>query len=371
MPPSRPALALRRALHPLYRRLEREVHPLRYLFAEITRRCNLNCLHCGSDCGREPISRELTADQWRDFFAYLAANFARPRPLVVITGGEPLCHPQLNRIVLSLANNRLAWGLVTNGWRLTPEALDSLLALGLTSITISLDGLAEAHDWLRGRQGSFERALAAITLAAQRRPTLFDVVTCVNPRNLAELPAVMALLRERGVRQWRLFLIFPKGRARENPALMMDDDQLRQLFAWIGRTRKSLQGEDFALDFSCEGYFPRKIDHAIRAEPYFCRAGICIGSVLADGSIGACPNLSPGLVQGNIRADDFKTVWNDRFQPFRDRSWMRQGPCAGCRAFSRCQGNSLHLWDHDQNRPVRCFARLFFEGPVGEKPPPA
>jgi len=351
-------LFLRRLIHPLYRRLETDVRPLRYLFAEITQRCNLACLHCGSDCGKKPMSNELSTEEWLGFFSYLKDNFDTKKLIVVVTGGEPLCHPRFGEIARGLFSNGLEWGMVTNGYSLNQKVLDALVKNRVKSVTVSLDGGRESHDWLRGRDGAYDRAVGAIRRLVDSPVPVLDVVTCVNPRNLGELPEVLDTLRELGIRQWRLFLIFPKGRARESGELMLGDGQIRELVAWIAETRRGLRGSGFTLEFSCEGYFPGPVDRRIRNEPYFCRAGICIGSVLADGAISACPNISRSLVQGNIRDDDFKVVWEERFDKFRDRSWMRAGPCVECGHWRRCLGNSMHLWDDETGRTVRCFHQI-------------
>jgi len=347
---------MRRLLYPLYRSLETSVHPLRYLFVEITQRCNLRCRHCGSDCGRDPHYDELSCDEWLAFFDLLAARFD-PRQLVLaVTGGEPMCARELDRLIAGLKRNGLQWGMVSNGYALDAATLDKLRAHNLISLTISLDGLAASHDWLRGVEGSQARALAAIEHAAAAGLPFFDVVTCVHPRNLAELPQIEALLRERGVPGWRLFSIFPKGRAAQNRELLLDDAGLRQLMDWIAARRRTLPARDaLRPQFSCEGYLPPDLDRQVRDEPYFCRAGISIGSVLCDGAIAACPNISRALVQGNIRQDDFSEVWETRFERFRDRSWMQAGPCVDCAEWKRCLGNSMHLWDEASGATVRCL----------------
>jgi radical SAM enzyme (rSAM/lipoprotein system) len=343
---------LRRLLHPLYRRLETSVHPLRYLFLEITQRCNLRCLHCGSDCGREPRPDELSTDEWLAFLAALAPRVERSRLLLVLTGGEPLCHPELDRLLQALGRHGFGWGMVTNGWALDPGRLRKLQACGLTSITVSLDGLERSHDWLRGRPGSFARARAAIGLLGRAGLPFFDVVTCANPQNLEELPEIYALLARLDAPAWRLFSIFPKGRARGNAELLLPPEGFRRLLAFVAESRRNRPG--LRVDYCCEGYLPPALDARVRDEPYFCRAGIAIGSVLADGAISACPNISRSLVQGNVRADDLLEVWERRFQPFRDRRWMRQGPCQGCSHWRRCQGNSLHLWDEEAGQTGCC-----------------
>jgi radical SAM protein with 4Fe4S-binding SPASM domain len=354
--------ALRRMAQPAYRALEARARILRYLFIEITQRCNLSCLHCGSDCGKDAQLPELSTKEWLAFFDYLPKHFDRREVLPVVTGGEPFCCPGFDEILEAIHRNQLSWGMVTNGWALTEQNLAKVVAHGLVSMTVSLDGLEASHDWLRGRKGSFERALAGVRRATRAGLPHFDVVTCVNPRNLMELDALCDLLRASGVPAWRLFCIFPKGRAKANPALLLSHPQLRELFAWMAAKRRALEGTGFALNFSCEGYLPPRVDEAVRDEPYFCRAGINIASVLCDGSICACPNISRSLVQGNVRTDDFKDVWDRRFQPFVDRAWMKKGPCLSCAEWKRCQGNSLHLWDHEAQTTALCHHRVLAEG---------
>ncbi|MHB8872534.1 MAG: radical SAM protein [Myxococcaceae bacterium] len=352
------ARALRGFAHPIYKALESKARVLRYLFIEITQRCNLECLHCGSDCGRDAQRQELSTEEWLAFFRYLAANFDPREVVPVVTGGEPFCCPDFDRILGGIRESGLAWGMVSNGWALSQANVDKVIAHGLQSMTVSLDGLGPSHDWLRGKAGSFERTVAGVRNVLAAGLPFFDVVTCVNPRNLGELPKVLELLRAEGVKAWRLFTIFPKGRAKTNAELRLTDEGLRELFAWIAKTRRELEGSDFLLQYSCEGYLPPAIDRQVRDEPYFCRAGINIASVLCDGAISACPNISRDLVQGNIRTDDFKQVWEDRFEKYQQRAWMKTGACSSCREWKRCQGNSMHLWDAGEQHTVLCHDRV-------------
>jgi radical SAM protein with 4Fe4S-binding SPASM domain len=350
---------LRQALHPLYRRLETAVHPLRYLFLEITRQCNLACLHCGSDCTKTPLHDALSTREWMAFLEQLSRRFSgkRDKPILVLTGGEPLLHDGLDAMLKAARAGGFPVGLVTNGYRLNATMVGRLVDRRVTSITVSLDGLRESHDWLRGRKGAYKRALRGIALLAESRIRLFDVVTCVTPRNLDELPALKQVLEERGVRRWRLFNIFPKGRAATHPELRLSADETRRMFSWIRTMRTSPDGS-LKPEFACEGYLPAALDRAVRDEPYFCRAGISIGSVLSDGAVSACPNISPDLIQGNIRDDDLLDVWENRFEPFRDRRWMKQGACADCGEWRRCNGNSLHLFNFEKGAAERCYFDL-------------
>ena len=79
-----------------------------------------------------------------------------------------------------------------------------------------------------------------------------------------------------------------------------------------------------------------------------------VGSVLIDGSISACPNIDRSFSQGNIYTDKFYDVWEQKFQPFRNRNWMRVGRCKDCKSFKDCQGNGFHNWHGDKQNVLVC-----------------
>jgi radical SAM protein with 4Fe4S-binding SPASM domain len=95
----------------------------------------------------------------------------------------------------------------------------------------------------------------------------------------------------------------------------------------------------------------------VRTEPFFCRAGVSIASILCDGTVTGCPNNPPALAVGNVRQTDFARLWDDSFGPFRDRSWMRRDQCAACGPFKDCRGGSIHLWADRDRLSEPCLAR--------------
>ena len=335
--------AVRTFSHRWYKALEARDHDLLYLFLEITRRCNLRCLHCGSDCRNEPGGPELSTDSWVQIIEYVRHHFGAT-PFFVITGGEPLLHPDLAAIGAAIRDRGMKWGMVTNGLAMTGRHMNELARSGLGSITISLDGDAQTHGWLRANPHSYDRACEAIRLAAGAGLPHMDVVTCVNPRNLDQLPAIAERLLELGVPAWRLFRIFPSGRAADNPDLLLDRDRTWRMIAWIRDNRPSLASRGLTVDLSCEGWLPMSLDRRVRSRPFFCRAGINIASILSDGAITGCSNNHPSFAQGNILRDDFATVWEKGFCEFRKREWVTKTACAGCRWVKECGGGAMHLW---------------------------
>lgn len=328
-----------------YRHNQAQLHPLRTLFWECTLRCNMHCRHCGSDCKVSTTTPDMPA---ADFFKAIDDIIPHVDPhevFVIFTGGEALLRPDLDACGLELYRRGFPWGLVSNGYLLDQRRLDSLLNSGLHSIAISLDGLQGNHDWMRQTPDAFDRASRAISLLAKEDDLLWDVVTCVNPRNYDELDAIKEHLISLGCQRWRLFAIFPMGRAANDPELQLTREQFTGLLDFARRTRE--EGR-IVCNYACEGYLG-PYERKVRDQYYFCRAGIEVASILCDGSISGCTSIRSNLHQGNIYRDSLWEVWNNRFQPYRDRSWARKGQCASCKQWRYCEGNGLHLYDDDRN----------------------
>ena len=127
-----------------------------------------------------------------------------------------------------------------------------------------------------------------------------------------------------------------------------------RLMEFISQTRK--EGR-IKVSYGCEGYLA-DYEMEVRDAPFFCQAGIHIGSVLANGDISACPSLRGDYVQGNIYRDNFLDVWNTRFQVMRNRKWTKTGKCANCKAYKYCQGNGLHLRDEKTGELLQCHLEM-------------
>lgn len=324
-------------------------HPLRQLFWECTLRCNLSCRHCGSDCKTKSDSADMPLEDFLKVLDNVAQHTDPHHVNIVITGGEPLMRHDLERCGREIYRRGFPWGMVTNGYALTEERFRSLRSSGLHSITVSLDGLETEHNWMRGREGSWKRAADAIRIIAESGITS-DVVTCVNARNIGKLSDIKAFLVGLGVRKWRIFTVFPQGRAKDDPEMSLTGAQLRQVMDFIVATRK--EGR-IGCNFACEGFLG-PYEGKVRDYYFSCIAGVNVASVLADGSISACSSIRSGYHQGNIHDDDFWSVWTEGFGQYRDRSWMRMDECADCRYFRYCRGNGMHLRDEDGHL-VQCL----------------
>lgn len=316
-------------------------HPLRQLFWECTLRCNLNCRHCGSDCKKTAGIVDMPKEDFLRVLDSVAAKTNPHKVFVVVTGGEPLMRADLEECGRAIYERGFPWGMVTNGLLLTQERLNRLMAAGLHTATISLDGLATDHNWMRGNPHSFDQAVNSIRMMAQTPDLVFDVVTCVNKHSLLRLEELKDFLIKLGLKRWRIATIVPMGRAATDPELQLSNEDFKQVMEFIRRTRK--EGR-IHLNYGCEGFLGN-YEGEVRDYFFACQAGVTVGSVLADGSISACSSIRSDYHQGNIYKDDFMEVWESKFLPYRNREWMRKGDCAQCKYFRYCRGNGMHLRD--------------------------
>lgn len=319
-------------------------HRLDTLFWECTLRCNLACRHCGSDCRVDPGVADMPLEDFLKVLDEQITPHVDPAEvLLIFSGGEVLVRDDLERAGAEVTRRGYAWGMVTNGMALTERRLDGLIDAGLRSISVSLDGFEREHNYIRCNPQSYDRALDAVRLVVRRPELACDVVTCVTGAMVPQLEAFRDMLVAEGVAHWRLFSIFPMGRARDDRSLRMTDAQFRTLLEFIRRTRR--EGRIDA-SYACEGFLGG-YEAEVRDHFYQCAAGVSVASIRVDGAISGCTSIRANFNQGNIYRDDFWDVWQNRFKPFRDRAWAKRGACANCRMFRYCLGGGMHLQGDD------------------------
>jgi len=328
-------------LHKKYIDVQTELHELKYFFWECTLHCNLNCMHCGSDCHKESAIKDMPIEDFLKVTEQISKQQNPNKTMIVLTGGEPLMRKDLEEFGKRATEKGFPWGMVTNGLALTEQRLKKLLEAGLGSITVSLDGFENSHNWLRNNKHSFNKAVEAIKMIVKQPGIVYDVVTCANGKNIDDLERFKEYLIKLGVKKWRIFTIFPTGRAKTNTFLQITDNQFVNLMEFIKKNRKENR---IQVSYSCEGFLGN-YENDVRDGYFFCHAGIHIGSVLADGSISACPNINHSFIQGNIYNDNFMDIWNNKFQVMRDRSWTKKGICKDCEVYKWCNGNGIHLYE--------------------------
>ena len=214
-------------------------HRLRTLFWECTLRCNLACRHCGSDCRVDPGVKDMPLEDFLRVLDEQVTPHVDPRSvLLIFSGGEVLVRPDLEVAGAEVTRRGYPWGMVTNGMALDDARLRSLMDAGLRSVSVSFDGFEQEHNYIRRNPRSFDRALEAIRRIVRQPGLAYDVITCVTGQMVPRLEEFKELLIAEGVGWWRLFTIFPVGRARNDESLRLTDGQFREVLEFIRRTRR-------------------------------------------------------------------------------------------------------------------------------------
>ncbi len=349
---------IKEGIFKIYKKNVIKKHKLDYLFWECTLRCNLSCLHCGSDCLKQSGIADMPVSDFAKALDNIKAGGIKDLT-VCITGGEPLMRSDLEEAGRQIIKRGYRWGIVSNALALTADRFNSLLNAGLSSISFSLDGLEEKHNYMRQNPNSFETVNKAIKMAVYVQKNypgklVFDVITCASKHNLEILPQIRTLLIEKGVTQWRVFSIFPQGRAAKSD-LGLSSEEYKKLMLFIEETRTKY-GDKIHLNYACEGYLGQ-YELKVRDYFFFCRGGINIGSIWTDGSVSACLSVrGKDFIQGNLYQNnfDFMDLWNNKFKNHRDRSWAKIGKCKNCKMWSKCMGNGLHLHNDANSEPAYC-----------------
>ena len=184
---------------------------LRLVALEITRTCRLACRHCRGDSRDESYPDELSPEEIRAVLDNIAAF---SKPVIIITGGEPLIHPDVFDIASYSASLGLRTVLATCGHLLDENTVQKLLGSGVSRISVSLDGATSAtHDSFRGVHGAFDSALAGLE-TARKFGLEFQINSTLTTLNIGEIEAVHNLAVSLGAAGFHPFLLVPMGRGK-------------------------------------------------------------------------------------------------------------------------------------------------------------
>ncbi|WP_298629468.1 TIGR04053 family radical SAM/SPASM domain-containing protein [uncultured Thermus sp.] len=334
-----------------------------YLVAwEVTNACLLACRHCRASAMPYPLPGELSTEEGLRLIEEVATY--RPKPLLLLTGGDPLARPDLTLLIQKAKGLGLKVGLTPAATPfLTRERVFVLKEAGVTRLALSLDGATpESHDAFRGEQGTFVRTLAALDWAKEAGlPT--QVNTTVTRENWLEIKALPDLLAEKGVVLWSLFFLIPVGRgvllkqlsAREFEEVLHWLYGISQTYPFHVKTteahhfrrvvlqrRKEEGGQDRALaagESLYREYFQDGMEHS--------RLGVTDGNgfvfVSATGDV--APSGFFPVYAGNIREKSLLAIYRESplFQELRNKDLLK-GKCGVCEYRYVCGGSRARAY---------------------------
>lgn len=340
---------------------EREEHILKDLFWECTLSCNAKCKHCGSSAENKKYEGELTTEEIKSAFKQIANDMDASKILINVTGGEPLVRQDLCE-VMKYATNELGfhWGMTTNGILLNDENIQKLKKANMETISISIDGLEKTHDEFRGVPGSYKKIIKNIkNLKEADFVNRIEVTTVFHKKNIDQLNELYKTVLDLGIDSWRLISMDPIGRANENDDLLLNGKEIKRILDFI-KSKKN--NKKMKIKYGCPGFLGLDYEREARESYFYCRTGISIASILYNGDLFVCPNVPriQSLIQGNIKKDNFKEVWNNKYKEFRNKERTKCEECNNCEYWEYCLGGAYHTWDFKNNKQNKCIYNMLY-----------
>ena len=340
-----------------YKKVLWERPRLTYLFLELTDQCNLHCKHCGSGCSNQNHTF-LPTPVIEKVLKSVSGKYDPRNTMVCITGGEPMLHPDLFRIIQLAHSGGFPVGITTNGTLIDSKSAVKLKQSGLDTIAVSLDGIGDTHDSFRDVSGCFNKAVEGIKHLSECGIDA-QVMTVIHKDNLFQLEEMYEYFYAMGIYSWRITNIDPIGRAASNESSLLSYDDLMSLYEFIRRKRHNPENK-MEVTYGCSHFLGFDFENDIRDYYFQCGAGTLVASITADGKIGACLDIErrPELIQGDAYKDDFVDVWENRFSVFRRSRNETTVICNDCQYKGICFGDSMHTWDFDRSEPAYCIEKL-------------
>jgi 12,18-didecarboxysiroheme deacetylase len=320
----------------------------------ITRRCNLKCIHCYAHAGDEAFPDELSTLEGRKVLDDLAEFGC---PVVLFSGGEPLMRADLMELASYAVVKGMRAVISTNGTLITSAVAQQLKMIGLSYVGISLDGMEEVNDRFRGVKGAFGRALDGIA-ACQEAGIKVGLRFTMNRINQREIPAIFDLLEERDIPRVCFYHLVYAGRGSK----LMDEDLSHKetravVNLIIDRTHDLHQRgkvkEVLTVDNHADGphlYLRMLNEGATRAADALellrmnegNNSGRGIGCISWDGRVHA-DQFWRHYSFGNVRLRPFSEIWTDLSHPLmkqlKNKKLYVKGRCSRCHWLDICGGN--------------------------------
>ncbi len=325
---------------------------------EITLRCNLNCIHCGSAAGKARPD-ELTTEESLDLCNQLKGIQCKG---VAMMGGEPLTRPDWPIIAKHIKKLKMDLSIITNGFFQNPEIFDEIIDIKPELVSVSLDGgRAKTHDKIRGVSGSFERALSTINRFVDAgMPT--SVITTVHKMNLSELKLIRNILLGKGI-AWQIQMAAPFGRLTRE--YVLSPEEFYSVGMFIAASQKQFSNNKIMVAGAHDmGYYARLLPHLQVAPWRGCSAGIGTLGIQSNGNIQGCLALPDEFIEGNIRETPLKDIWESKEFSSYSRQ-VRQsdlgGACISCEHRAICKGGCSavsHSMSGELHRDPYCLRKI-------------
>jgi heme b synthase len=311
---------------------------------EITRSCNLFCAHCRSSSTAGIYKNELSSEEClRLVDGILEAG----RPVLILSGGEPLLRPDLFQIAEYAVKKGLRVAIGTNGTLITEEIASKLKELPISRVAISIDfPMPELQDKFRCKTGAFQMAMAGIARLRQAgiEVQINSTITRLNAKYLNDL---LDIALKSGAVAFHPFMLVPTGRGKGLETVEMSPEEYERTLNWAYDKQREMGDKIFFKPTDAPHYQriirqrndkekPRGTD-AMNSMTRGCLAGTSFCFISHRGRVQGCGYLN--VEAGNIRDKSFREIWmNSRL--FHELRYLPniKGKCGICEYKRVCGG---------------------------------
>jgi len=320
---------------------------LKWLAWEVTRRCNLRCVHCRCSSDETSLEGDFTTDQGKRLLSDIAA-FASP--VVVLSGGEPLLRNDIFELASFGTSLGLRMCMATNGSLVDDEVCRRMDESGIRIVSLSLDGsTAGIHDDFRQCPGAFAGVIRAAEIF-RRNGRKFLINSSFTKRNQADIPNVFRLAKSLGATAWYMFMIVPTGRGEEILEELISKEDYEEILEW--HYRQETNEDEILMRPTCAPHYYRVAPQLAAAERVkFERRSLSFSTGGGKGCIAAqsiclidcLGNVKPcsyfPRIAGNVKETPFREIWENAplFHELRDFTHYK-GKCGQCEFLNVCGG---------------------------------
>lgn len=299
---------------------------------ELTRNCNLSCVHCRASASNGPHEEELTTDECKGIIDGILAFSS---PTVILTGGEPLLRDDIFDIIEYGNAKGLRLVIAINGTLLDHERAHRLKEGGIKRVSMSIDGKnSAAHDAFRGVKGSFDAVMEAAKILSETELP-FQINTTMTRLNADDLESVYKLARSIGAVAWHIFLLVPVGRGEGLKGEELSAKMYEDVLEWLYTMEKK---NEIEIKVTCAPHYYRIVkEKGDTPKSAGCLAGKSFMFISHKGIAQPCGYLE--VPSGDVRASGVEKVWEESpvFRNLRDLASYK-GKCGGCKFLRICGG---------------------------------
>jgi len=319
------------------------VPPLRMIAWEITRNCNLKCVHCRASAGVLPYSGEFS---YQECLSLIDEIVSFSKPVVILTGGEPLLREDIFEIATYGTIRGLRMVMAVNGTLVTPQHIEKMKTAGIQRISISIDGAtAQTHDAFRQVAGAFAGALRGIRFAKSGGMD-FQINTTITKANLKEIVEIHNLAKKLGAKAHHIFVLVPTGRGKElSKDQWVSPEEYNDILHWFceqeGNTSLQLKAtcapQYYRIRKELRIFSHNQSNSFLDTKTRGCLGGVGFCFISHVGKVYPCGYLE--LESGDVRKESLKEIWY--YSPVfrRLRSFKEyEGKCQVCKFIKVCGG---------------------------------